>query len=308
MLNCSLHKFLLVTIALLNVCAVLPASADYISPELVSLKTETYPLEAADIESGKFDYDVSWQGIPVASSVVTISSEQMSGGKHYFVETSTKTAKVIDLLYEMRHQSESIFNASNFAPVSFSSYQNENSKRKIVQVLFNKDGSIFSKRWKDGKEIQKLSFNPANFTLDPITAAFFAKSIPIKIGNEASFDVFNGKNRFLITFKVMARETLEIGDKEYDTFRVVPHVEKLTDTEKQDKRLKYAELWITADAKRQVVQLKSEVAVGSVTAKLVKYSPAPSSSQPSSNSLLRARLASELESNNKKERETSSKQ
>ena len=108
---------------------------------------------------------------------------------------------------------------------------------------------------------------------DPISAAFYAKSVPMEVGSVLEIDVFNGRNRFVITFNVVGKETVEVGDREVEAFKIEPKVKKLTDTE-GEKKFRSATLWISADDKREVLKMESEVFVGSVSAELEKFEPA----------------------------------
>ena len=92
---------------------------------------------------------------------------------------------------------------------------------------------------------------------------------------DPSFDVFNGTDRYLISFHVVGREKIKVAGKEYDAFKIRPSVKKLTDTE-GEKRLRKVYVWVSTDGSREVLKLESEVLLGSVSAKLVRFVPDPS--------------------------------
>lgn len=186
--------------------------------------------------------------------------------------------KLIDVFYRLRHTSESVFDARTLRPQQFSSHQRENSRERGSEIQFEEDGRIRSTNYKSGGETASLDFRSENLTLDPISAAFVARSLPVDQAREISFDVFNGKHRYLISFVVEGREQVAVGKKTYDAFRVVPSVQKLTDTE-GEKRLQSAKIWVSADDSREVLKLESKVMIGKVSAKLAKFTPR--SAQPS---------------------------
>jgi hypothetical protein len=244
--------------------------AEYISPGSVKIETEHYELKPLELDQGTYYYDFAWQGIPVGEGKIRVDSGSSRALTR--VQASAKTAEFIDIFYKLRHQSESTFDASSFNPRRFTSWQRENSREKSTEVLFLPGGSIRAEITKNGKEKEPLEFTSKNLTLDPITAAFMARSLPIEVGRTFDFDVFNGKHRYLITFLVQGLETLEIGKNRFKVFKVVPSVQKLTDTE-GEKRLESATLWITADESRQVLKLESKVLVGRVRAELRGFEP-----------------------------------
>ncbi len=248
------------------------ALAEFIEPGEVSVNTEKYAPGETNFARGTYVYDVTWQGLPVATAKVQVEENRFAADSLLRVEASAKTAKLIDLFYKMRFHSESFFNSSSLRPLSFSSVQKENSKEKVHRVRFASGGQIQSEYVRNGVQKNHRVFHSDNLTLDPISAAFVARSLPIEIGTKKDFDVYNGKHRYLISMEVAARENIEIEGKTYDAFKVIPSVKKLTDT-KGETRLKSAYIWISADENREVLALDSKVLVGRVKARLVGFVP-----------------------------------
>jgi hypothetical protein len=276
--------------AVLLVGAPMAAIAEYIDPGDVEVKTERYTPAENNFSAGVYRYSVGWQGIPVADAEIKVRSVDDDSEKGMFDVTATaNTASVISVFYRLRHTSNSVFDAATFEPVKFYSSEVERRKKKTREITFNPDGIIDFKYVRDGKVREENSFHSDNFTLDPISAAFVARSLPIDLGTTASFDVFNGRHRYLITCKVEGRETLQIAGKKIDSFRVVPTVERLTDTEK-DERLQSATIWVSADSARHVLKIESKVWLGSVTAELIGFRPAISPDVNSEAEAVRASL------------------
>ncbi|MFN8391449.1 MAG: DUF3108 domain-containing protein [Bdellovibrionota bacterium] len=285
----SIVRFAAICLALglLTAFGIRSAAADYISPALVQVKTKSYTPVTTKFPLGTYEYAVNWQGIPVGIASITVKSAYLPDPAApqeiaFDVTANAKTGRVISWFYKLNHTSESIFRKQNLAPVSFFSEQTENSKAKSREVYFKPDGSIKATLWKKGKEDpeEEISFHTDNATFDPISAAFLARSLPVEEGEELSFDVFNGKHRFLIGLKVDAKETISVNGTKRLAYRVTPSVRKLTDTE-GEKRLRSATLWISADDdRRDVLKVKSEVFVGSVNAQLESFTPFPDDMPP----------------------------
>lgn len=246
--------------------------ADYIPPGEVEVTTVNYQPVMSVAPERQYKYEISWQGISVADALVRTKSENRGNEPLMRVEALAHTGKAIDMLYRLRHRTLSVFKESTFESIRYSSRQTENSKERVRQVTFGRNGKIRAKLFKNGEKEEVIEFKSSNRTLDPVAAAFFARSLPIKVGEKFSFDVFNGKHRFLITFDVVGRELLEeSGSKRY-AFKVVPQVKKLTDSKGED-RLKSATIWISDDEQRDILRLESRVWIGSVVAKLVQAGP-----------------------------------
>ena len=260
------------------------ANADYIPPSQVVVRTKAYQPQETNFPRGSYDYQVSWQGIRVGGAMIRIGTTYRDGKKMLDVEATARSSRVVSLFYELRHRSESIFSAQELKPVEFLSQQTENSRFSNLEIKFSPDGLIHAKTTKGNLNSQgkseEVSFKSENATFDPISAAFLALSLPMDAAEDLSFDVFNGKDRYLISFHVLGREKITVAGKEYDAFKIKPLVKKLTDTE-GEKRLRKVYLWVSTDGRREVLKLESEVLIGSVSAELVRFVPdtSPENSQ-----------------------------
>jgi len=252
------------------------AGADYIPPSQVVVRTKAYQPQERNFPRGSYDYQVSWQGFPVGTATIRIGTTYRDGRKMLDVEATARSSKVVSLFYELHHRSESIFSAQDLKPLEFLSQQTENSTFTTLKIDFSPDGSIHAKTTKGnlhsaGKS-EEVSFKSENATFDPISAAFLALSLPVDPAEDPSFDVFNGRDRFLISFHLVGREKIKMAGKEYDAFKIKPSVKKLTDSEGQ-KGLRKVYLWVAADGSREVLKLESEVFVGSVSANFIRFVP-----------------------------------
>lgn len=266
-------KFLcLVLVFLASFSEPILSFAEYIDPSETELKTEKYHPDVVPKDRGKYEYKVAWQGIPVASASIDITDALLGEAQLLNVTAWAKTAGPAVIFYRLNHTSESILNAQNLQPKVFRTFETVNSEARGRFVSFGEQGQIYSRRWKEGKEAEIQEFFTGNATFDPISAAILARSLPIESGKVFVFDVFNGKHRYEISFHVGDKEELRINNQMRSAFRVTPYVKKLTDTE-GEKKLDHATLWISADAKREILKIESKVWIGSVTATLSNFTP-----------------------------------
>lgn len=258
------------------------AAGDYIAPEAVKVNTVHYQPSQIVFNPGKYRYAINWEGIPVATAEIVMGENPTLTRDIALVPLSkntirvnVKTARVIDLLYRLRFTGESVFDALHARPVKFLAEQTENSKYKRWDISFLDNTNILSRLWKDkddAEPAESKEFTSNNFTLDPLFGAILARSIPVRADETVSFDIWNGKNRFLISFKIDGREEIKIGKRKILTDRVIPQVQKLTDSE-GEKRLRSCTLWVSADERRDIVKVESKVLFGSITAKLESIEP-----------------------------------
>ncbi len=284
-------------LALLLPAAFLPLSAlaEFIPPNEVQVRTEVPRPEFPQNEFGTYTYDIDWQGVPIASAKVAVRESDCPETRCLTVRATARSGRAVDLFYRLRHLSESTFREDTVQPISFVQKQTENSYSREAKISWRADGTVKS-HFKKKKDPYDLEFAPNNSMFDPISAAFYAKSVPLEIGTTLEVDVFNGRNRFIITFNVIGREKVEVGEQTVDAFKIVPTVKKLTDTE-GEKKFRSAAIWISDDKKREVLKMESEVFIGSVNAELVKFEPEPkySSAEPAPAESGLAALKSHLE-------------
>lgn len=258
--------------------------ADYIPPGTLTVQTVAYRAQPIREQLGTYHYDVKWQGIPVGHCAVTVDESYLSGVRHLEVEATASTNSAIDIFYRLRHTSESLFRADSFAPIRYVMDQTQNRKQQTREIVFGPNGEIRSidlKRSRKGVEETRdeIVFFSSNQTLDPISAAFVAKSLAVSIGTQTSFDVFNGKHRYLVGFEVLGQEQLRLGNSLVSAFKVRPSVKKLTDSE-GERRLREATLWISTDGTNRILKLDSKVLVGRITAQLDRFEPAQQPGAP----------------------------
>lgn len=245
---------------------------DYISPQLVKVTTPRYDPRFEDFtpRMGTYAYVVSWQGIPAASATATFSEKDDT----YIVDASARTNSAIDLLYKLRYQAVGTVLQSNLRSKRLFIDHRENSRVKNIDLQFSPfDGFIKAVRTRVGStERKEVSFFSGN-TLDPIGAGFLARSLSWNIGESKSFDVFNGKSRYLITLTAVNRETIDYRGEKRDCFVITPQVRNLTTTKAVEK-LREAFIYVTADKYRDVLKIESSVFIGSVLTELDSFVPA----------------------------------
>lgn len=216
---------------------------------------------------GTYTYEVSWQGIPAATATVVVDRED----DKYVVSSHAKTAKFIDIFYRLRYQADGKIDAQDFSPERLVINHKENSRVKLYNITFGDGGMIRSVRQKDdSKEV--LEFVSDNYTLDPFSSTFLARSLDWKVGDTRFFDTFNGKSRYLIKLTAVEEITRDNNGMPQQLIVIEPTVRNLTKPA-QDSKLRTAKIYVTKDARRDVVEIASSVFVGTVRTELVGFVP-----------------------------------
>jgi hypothetical protein len=283
----AMKKSLLPSIFFLGVNLVTPVSSihpvhadDYISPDLVKVTTPLYRpnKQLFHPKLGVYEYSVGWEGINAASCAVTISKKDET----YVVDAAARTYSGVDLLYKLRYEAIATIAVEDFSSISLSIDHRENSRKKSIEMSFQPDrGPITATRGKGADDPEKkiVSFTPNNMTLDPIGAAFLARSLEWNIGDTKHFDVFNGKSRYFISLSAIRRETIEYKGEKRPVIVISPQVRNLTTTKPRAK-LREAFIYVSDDQDRDVLRIVSSVFIGSVITELESFTPQTKLSNP----------------------------
>ncbi|MCI5065082.1 DUF3108 domain-containing protein [bacterium] len=252
------------------------AVAEEIPADQVQVSTPLYfPGDQHRFREGTFTYEIAWQGIPAAEAEISV--KQTNG--MYEVLIAARTNKVVDVFYKLRYAAAASLSAEDFTPGYLFIDQRENSRVTKASLAFSGDGRVrshLSKRKSSGNQFKDYDFLADNYTLEPLSAAFLARSLDWEVGQEREFDTFDGKSRYLITLRCVDEVEVEVNGQTRPVWIVEPNLRNLTKDE-DSKKLKKALLYVTADEHRDILQVKSEVFVGQVTTKLRSFRPLPDS-------------------------------
>lgn len=243
--------------------------AENISAADVKVSTPRYKANTDSFSPplGTYTYEVSWQGIPAATATVVVDREN----DKYKVSSHAKTAKFIDIFYRLRYQADGKIDAQDFSPDKLVINHKENSRVKAYNITFGDGGMIRSVQQKnDSKEV--LEFVSDNYTLDPFSSTFLARSLDWKVGDTRFFDTFNGKSRYLIKLTAVEEITRDHNGSPKQLIVIEPTVRNLTKPT-QDSKLRTAKIYVTKDERRDVVEIASSVFVGTVRTELVGFVP-----------------------------------
>ena len=268
------------TTLLMPLAVIMEAKADdYIAPQLVKVTTPRYKanFEGFTPRLGTYNYVVSWQGIPAASAAVRFSEN----GGNFIVDAQARTNSAIDLLYKLRYQAIGTLSSFNLKPVKLWIDHRENSRIKNIDLQFSgQEDLITAVRTRVGStERKEVSFRATN-TLDPIGAGFLARSLSWSVGETKSFDVFNGKSRYLISLTALDKRVIDFQGTQRECFVISPRVRNLTTTKAVEK-LREAFIYVTTDKFRDVLKIESSVFIGTVLTEMESFIPEEASPPPS---------------------------
>lgn len=276
-------RYLLSLLSLLGVLSAFGGTSAYaqsweeLSTPPVSTPRYLPAFEKFDLREGTYTYVISWQGIPAAEASISVSTQGPAAdagiSSRILVVNTAKTYNPIGLFYRLRFRAETLMNKATFVPEVYSVHQRENSREKELRVAFGEDGAIKAVRvQRDKGEMKRVRLISNNDTLDPVSAAFLARSQPWNIGDVRTFDIFNGKSRYLIHLTAVKSAQVDAEGALRSAIMIVPRVQNLV-TPDQAKKLREARIFLSDDRARDILLIESEVFVGTVKTRLKSFVP-----------------------------------
>ena len=164
--------------------------------------------------------------------------------------------------YRVNDRLESWFHSGSLASLRYTQEINEG--RRDVERRFE----IFP-----GDSFIHNEFEPqptVALPLDDGSFLYFVRTLPLEVGQEYSFDRYFRPDRNPVRIQVLRKERIRVPAGEFDTIVLRPII-KSRGVFSEDGR---AEVWLTDDDRRIMVQMKTRLSFGSINLHLRSYRPA----------------------------------
>jgi len=242
-------------------------------PLPASLKIPAYPPGPPTFHDGEtLFYDATWLGAPAASARVIVSRNrrhpEWSRGEMWITSSS-----IVDLVYRMRDYFREDFGRDSYRPDNIYIQQHEKKRFDEWHTTFDHQASLVTaiKRNREGKTTERL-FSGGD-PLGPFSGAMMALSQPLKAGDDLTFDVFSGGNRYVFAFNVVGRERITTALGTFDTLKIEPSVLWLSQGNFRS-QARETIIWVTDDGRHLPVRLAADVYFGYIYVDLVKIEAA----------------------------------
>jgi hypothetical protein len=211
----------------------------------------------------KLVFDLTWTGIKAGTATQEIVREN---GVTRIISTA-RSAAWISVFFPVEDRIETVLDDSESAgpglPKTYRMMIHEGRTRRDKEIIFDHAKQIAL--YLDHLNGEKKSFNIEKDTLDTLSSFYHLRSMPLEVGKSVFVTVFDGKRLWNTEIRVLRKEKIETCLGRFNTIVVQPLMKAEGIFDKRGDMY----IWLTDDARRLPVKMKTKVPVGSITATLV---------------------------------------
>lgn len=203
-------------------------------------------------------YELKWTIVIAGRAVAEVSSAELAGTPVIRLSAKGRTTQLIDIFYKVRDRVASFVGPEFSRSLLYLKKQKEGRFVRDEVVRFDHEKGLVTYQ-NFGRKREPLKIPGATF--DPLAAAYYARTIDLKVGKVYRIWVTDGKRLVPGSITVTARERIKTKAGRFDTLVVVPDIREVRGVFKKSPGAKVT-IWVTDDARKIPVMIKSKVVVG----------------------------------------------
>ena len=220
------------------------------------------PRMAVPFDTGeKLTFDVRFGAIKVGTGRMEVVGMQDVRGREAWHTRFTVKGGIP--FYKVNDRMESWIDTRTFESLQFLQDLQEGRRDKERFYEIYPDLATYS---------EKGEVEHAPSVADPLDDAaflYFVRTIPLEVGQTYEFNRYFRPDRNPVQIRVLRKETIKVPAGSYQTIVIQPIIKsKGIFSEKG-----HAEMWLTDDSRRLLVQMKSDLSIGSLNLYLRGYVP-----------------------------------
>lgn len=192
--------------------------------------------------------------------------EKLDGREVYYILSHARTNAGMDAIFKVRDKSESWWDAETLCAKRFQQDLREGRQKRRLESVFT-PGRFVYKKWKNGKE-SVVEGDTAPCVQDILSSLYYLRMQPLKLGESYTMTTNSGAKTWPLRVHVRGRDRVKVPAGTFVCLRLEPEITGEALFEAKGK----IEVWVTDDAQRMPVLLRSKVAVGAFDAELRKFS------------------------------------
>ncbi len=211
----------------------------------------------------KLVYDLTWTGI----KAVTATQEIIDQGDSIRIVSLARSADWISVFFPVEDRVESLLTKVSppqlGLPHDFRMKIREGKHRRDKEIIFDHDKG--KARYIDHLNGEKVELEIGKNTYDTYSSFYYVRTLPLEVGKSVFVSILDNKQLWNVEIQVLKKEKLDTILGEVNTILIKPLIKSEGIFQKKGEIY----IWLTDDARRIPVKMKTKVTIGSVTATLV---------------------------------------
>jgi hypothetical protein len=219
------------------------------------------PRKAVPFDTGeRLTFDVKFGGIKVGTGRMEVVGTQDVRGREAWHTRFTVKGGIP--FYRVNDRLESWIDTRTFSSLRFVQDLEEGRRDKERSFEIYPERAVYTE---NGAEQTESVENP----LDDAAFMYFVRTIPLEVGKTYDFNRYFRPDRNPVQIRVLRKETVNVPAGKFQTIVIQPIIKsKGIFSEKG-----HAEMWLTDDPRRLLVQMKTDLSIGSLSLYLRGYVP-----------------------------------
>jgi hypothetical protein len=214
-------------------------------------------------EGEKLTFDVKYGFVTAGIATMEIPElKKISGRNAYHVTFEVNTVPSFDWVYKVRDRYETYLDVEGIFPWRFEQHIREGS--------YSRDFSAFFDQRKGKAKTSEGEYDLPRYTHDIVSALYYARTLDysnMKVDDRIHLQNFYKDKVYDLDVKYLGRETISVEAGKFDCIIVEPLVKEGGLFKNEGSIV----VWLTNDALKIPIKVKTKVVIGSIDAELTKY-------------------------------------
>lgn len=213
----------------------------------------------------RLEYEVRFSSVKVGNAhMEVVALESVRGKPSWHIAFWVQGGNV---LYRVNDVYESWIDAQSLSSLRFVQELEEGGRDTERRFEIFPDRAVFIQTSKKNAKEEKSVRQP----LDDGSFLYFIRTIPLAVGNTYDFDRYFRPDRNPVRIRVLRKERVKVPAGTFNAIVVQPVIK----TKGIFSENGHAEIWLSDDSRRIMLQLKSKLSFGSLNLYLKSYFPSP---------------------------------
>lgn len=235
----------------------------------VFLLTASMRGDSQNYKEGEFlKYRVHYGLLNAGFASLTINSSNYDGRPHYHMVGEGSSSGAVRVFFPVDDRYETFIDAATNKPTKFIRNIREGGYKRYQIFSFNHKGK--NAKIEDRLEDEVYYRNFSNDVQDLLSAFYYFRNHDfsnLKTGDFVSVDILMHDETYKFKLKILGRENFKTKFGTVKTLKVRPYVQ----SGRIFKASESVTMWVTDDQNHIPVQIRAELAVGSLKADLFEY-------------------------------------